>query len=106
MNRKDFFRKLGLGAFTVLVAPKVFEQENKIDTSRYIGGCDPIQPKEFTRITIIDKQTGSVIYNKKNEKTLRIVRNGFYCIGDIFKSYDMEWIVWYMDDEYYYCIPR
>ena len=41
MNRKDFFKKLGLGALTIIVAPKVLA-ETKVDKSKYIAGCDPI----------------------------------------------------------------
>lgn len=40
------------------------------------------------------------------EMRYRIVRNGFYCIGDVIKSYNMTWIVWWYDDDYYYCIPQ
>lgn len=39
MNRKEFFKKLGLGTLVVYTAPACL---NKVDPSRYIAGCDPI----------------------------------------------------------------
>lgn len=107
MNRKDFFKKLGLGAVTILVAPKVLA-ETKVDKPKYIAGCDPIglNTRDIAGVKIWHNENGAVFYNKRNESTLRIVRNGFYYIGDIIKSYDKTWIVWYYDDDYYYCIPQ
>ncbi len=106
MNRRDLFKKLGLGVFTVLIAPRVFNQEDRVNTSKYIVGCDPINPNEMSLVAIYDKGLGMVVYNKKNKKHLRITRNGFYAIGDVFSSYDTMWIVVSYDDKYYYCLPQ
>lgn len=111
MNRKEFFKKLGLGALVVAVAPKVLAKDE------YTEGLIP-----FIERTSKDKdyqlKWAKECYESydtnlnfwkdlkiKNSSKLMITRNGFYCIGDRFCEDGIQWQITSMDDYYYYAYP-
>ena len=109
MNRRNFFSKLGIGALAVVVAPAVLTQEEPIDTSRYIMGADPVEDGEMSVGYLIPKKhrfmgtnTNGILWDEAG--LLRVERNGFYCLNDVFVSYDKQWVVKYSDNDYYYCM--
>jgi hypothetical protein len=69
MNRKDFFKKLGLGAMAIVVAPKVLADNSPYE-SKYIVGCDPISEN--------DSCMGFIVSSRGYTKEWR-----HYKIGDI-----------------------
>lgn len=110
MNRKDFFKKLGLGAMAVIVAPKVLA-ETKVDETKYIVGGDPISEGNSKMGYIVDVRhypfTPEDCYPLPVKNGfLRVKRSGFYCIGDVFTVFGMKWVATHYDGEYLYCIPQ
>jgi len=71
MNRADFFKKLGLGALAVVVAPKVFAETPQKEKMIYPMLKDgitidadllPIKEYDVKEIVRLWKQTGQILY--------------------------------------------
>jgi hypothetical protein len=103
MNRSDFFKKLGLGALAVVVAPKMLaevkEEIKPIVQSSSHGGFQW-------------EEDSSVVNSIKNIKEweehgdkLYIPYDKTICINDIYFDGDRTWIVMYYSDGNYCCMP-
>jgi len=87
MNRKDFFKKLGLSVMGVVLAPKMIldlkEQKSQINPQEYhLNHCKQIYQiysddinKYYTPENILKvyRQTGHLIY-EENAYTLRLIK--------------------------------
>ena len=78
MKRSEFLRKIGIGAVSIVVAPKViagikpkdnsiiWDEEGIMPSSNFIAGCDPYKEGlSPIKVMKIHKQTGELNYPKQ-----------------------------------------
>jgi hypothetical protein len=108
MNRKDFFKRLGLGALAVAITPKIIEDikkdiNNHNDLTSLQGGKFKWEEYKYhkTNEEIVREweETGSKLY-------LPYDRNETTCVNDIIFYGGIEWQVMYIDElNRFNCMP-
>ena len=126
MNRKEFFKKLGLGALVVAVTPKALAKEDESHLFTQSRGNGHILSYKDAQL-IADEDLKARMqypltpkecyYSYDNNlefwhdfgylkgKHMQIPRNGFYGIGDTFRANNDWWMIKSFDKNYYYAYP-